>query len=493
MINEERGYMTKVNNMIPEGARYIIHEFARYGHQAYLVGGCVRDIILNRTPHDWDICTDATPEKMELLVHCIIKREEDIEKYCESMGRVYVKKRIKTIPTGLKHGTLTIVVDDEPYEVTTFRCDGKYSDGRRPDSVSFTNSLLDDLQRRDFTINAIAYSMFQGFIDPYHGMKDIENKVIRCVGNPDDRFNEDGLRILRAIRFAAQLRFDIKNSTAMAIHENKHLLDKISRERINSELCKILSSDYCGNKVLRKYADVICQFIPEVRSMIGFEQNNPYHPHDVWEHTLHCMDYLRSEESEPQNDLIVRLAVLFHDIGKPNCYTSDENGVGHFYGHAVESAKITHTVLTNLKFSNEIIDNTIQLIEYHDVQFVTTKASVKRLLNKLGEEQLKRLFVLRLCDISGQNNWIVRAGKIFDMKAILEQILEENECFKLKDLAINGKDLIQCGVPEGKTIGTILNTLLTMVIDGEINNDKDSLLQMTHLLLKSRGDCDVTS
>ena len=478
--------MNDINNLIPEGAKHIIDIFTQYGHQAYLVGGCVRDIILGRTPNDWDICTDATPERMELLVHCMIIHEEETKEYYEENGNTYIKRRIKTIPTGLKHGTLTIIIDDEAFEVTTFRQDGSYSDGRRPDNVSFTNNLVEDLKRRDFTSNAIVYHLNEGFIDPFNGMTDIENKVIRCVGNPNDRFNEDGLRILRAIRFAAQLGFTIEKETAKAIHENKHLLNKISRERIQSELFKILESNSCGNKVLREYADVICVCIPEIEPMIGFQQNNPYHLYDVWEHTLHCMDsgFFNNNKYSFKEDIFTRLAILLHDIGKPHCYVEDVNHIGHFYGHAPKSASIAEAVLKNLKCSNEIISNVCELIAFHDVQFVLTKSAVKRLLNKLGETQLRRLIHLRMSDIRGQKNDYERQNKCVDFYEILNEVLAEESCFKLKDLAINGKDLIEHGIPEGKAIGTILNTLLTMVIDGEINNDKSNLLQMADILTK---------
>ena len=487
MINEERGFMTKVNNMIPKGARYIMHTFNRYGYPAYLVGGCVRDIILGRTPHDWDICTKATPEQMELMVHCMIQREEDIEQYEKDFGRVYVKKHIKTIPTGLKHGTLTIVIDGESYEVTTFRCDGDYSDGRRPDSVSFTNSLLDDLQRRDFTINAIAYSMLEGFIDPYHGMKDIENKVIRCVGNPYERFNEDGLRIMRAVRFSAQLGFRVDDCTRRAMYELVDNLDNVSNERINGELYKIMSS--CYSYLLIVHKDILCKIIPEFKECIDYNQNNPYHIYTLHKHTAVALI------EEYFSDPIINLSILFHDIGKPRCCTIGEDGYSHFKGHGSVSADMAEAIMKRLKFDNDTITKVKELVFYHDATFTVERKSVKRWLNKLGEEQFRRLLRIRIADIKAQTSDFERERiqKITDIQMLLDDVLQENECFTLKDLAINGRDLIQCGVPEGKTIGTILNTLLTMVIDGEINNDKDSLLQMAHMLLKSRGDCDVTS
>ena len=400
------------------------------------------------------------------------------------------------IPTGLKHGTVTILINNMPFEITTYRIDGEYSDGRRPDEVKFTTDIVEDLKRRDFTINAIAYNPNKGFVDPFNGVEDINKKIIRCVGNPNDRFNEDGLRIMRGIRFAAQLGFDIEKETSKAIHENKSLLDKISKERIQSELCKILNSYHCGNNVLREYSDIVCQIIPEIESMIGFEQNNPYHDYDVWEHTLHCMNclYDTKEElnlwEETTNNISLRLAVLLHDIGKPSCYSIDEIGVGHFYGHADKSAKIAYGILTNLKFSNEIINDTIQLITHHDTQFISNRKIVKRLLNKLGEKQLKRLFVLRRCDITGQSYWhyAERLLSINEMWSLLNDILNEDECYKLKNLAVNGNDLIEHGIPEGQLIGAILNFLLDKVINNEIKNDKEVLLKEVDKYVKTQSN-----
>lgn len=460
--------MIKINK-IPEEVMFIIQELNRDGYEAYIVGGALRDSILNKPVHDWDICTSATPDE-------IIKTfpYEDI------------------IPTGLKHGTITIVINDNHYEITTFRIDGDYSDGRRPDNVEFTTNIFEDLRRRDFTINAMAYNPFQGFVDPFNGIEDIKNKIIRCVGNPNDRFNEDGLRILRSIRFSAQLGFTIEEETSKSIHRNKLLLNTISKERIQSELFKILESNYCGNNILRKYSDIICQCIPEIKPMIGFEQNNPYHIYDVWEHTLHCMDFLVYYDDKYKN-IILRLAVLLHDVGKPYCYSEDNDGIGHFYHHANISCDMSEKILKNLKCSNDIIDNVCELIKNHDVQFVPTRSFVKRMLNKLGETQLRRLIILKNCDIYGQkqNQSGERIEKLFDIICILNEIIVENECFKLKDLAINGNDLIEYGIPQGKIIGSILNELLYMVIDNEVNNDKNELLKMTDFIFKSKYKEDV--
>ena len=477
--------------IVPQTGIFLIQSLKRYGYKAFFVGGCTRDMFLYREPNDYDICTDATPEQVTFIANTINEAEAYNELYYEKHGIQYDRLFIKVVPTGIKHGTVTIVIDGQSYEVTTFRKDGNYSDGRRPDNVTFSNSILEDLSRRDFTINAIAIdastkNKSSCYIDPYNGVEDINNKIVRCVGNPDDRFNEDALRILRAIRFAAQLGFSIEEETSKSIHKNKYLLKNISKERIQSELFKILMSDSCGNKVLREYADVICECIPEIKPMIGFEQNNPYHIYNVWEHTLHCMDLEIFNNNSPKwlhDSLEIRLALLLHDIGKPHVYEEDENHVGHFKGHAILSAQIAENVLKNLKCSNEIINAVTELIRYHDVQFTPTKSTVKRLLNKIGELQLRRLILLRTADLWGHKYNGENFNKVHCFKQVLEDVLKEESCFKLKDLAINGKDLLAIGIPEGKMIGNILNKLLLMVIDGEIPNEKEKLLEMTNLII----------
>lgn len=439
----------KFNINIPTEVTFILQELNRNKHEAYIVGGCVRDSLINREIHDWDICTSATPDE-------IIK----------------TFPHEKIVPTGLKHGTVTIVINDKAYEVTTFRQDGNYSDGRRPDNVSFTNNLIDDLQRRDFTINAIAYNPQQGLVDPFNGINDIENKIIRCVGNPYERFNEDGLRIMRAVRFSAQLGFKIEDCTKTAMNKLVDNLDNISKERINSELCKIMSSK--NSYLLIIYKDILCKIIPEFKECINYNQHNPYHIYTLHKHiAIALIEELRS-------DPIINLAILFHDISKPHCRTIGKYGYFHFKGHGIVSADMTKTIMKRLKFDNDTINKVTELVFYHDATFVVERKSVKRWLNKLGEEQFRRLLRIRIADIKAQNNTFEkeRIQKIINIQMLLDDVLQENECFTLRDLAINGNDLIQYGIPEGKIIGTILNTLLTMVIDGEANNDKDNLLQI---------------
>ena len=483
MINEERGYRTKINNMIPKEAKYIIYNFIKYGnYETYLVGGCVRDIILGRTPHDWDICTSATPEEMLYFINTLNKIEYQKEIDAKKHGVEYKPVFIKSIPTGLQHGTITIVVNGHPFEVTTFRNDGKYSDNRRPDEVTFTKNLIEDLRRRDFTINAIAYSIFQGFIDPFRGIQDIKKKIIRCVGTPEERFGEDALRILRAVRFACQLNFDIHPSIGWCIGHTdiKNNLHNISVERINSEFCKMIVCDNFYDRLAKHYS-LFTLFIPELNNMIGFQQNNPYHKYDVFLHTYHALKECDS------NDLIIKLAVLFHDIGKPHCYQDDEDGTRHFRGHGKVSSEMANEIMRRLKFDNDTREKVVELVHYHDATFEVGKKYVRRWLNILGEEQFRRLLEVRKADIKAQSGLKEeeRLTKVKTIIILLDEVLEENECFSLKDLAINGKDLMQLGIPEGKMIGKILNQLLSLVIDGTVKNEKHTLFEVVNLMFTS--------
>lgn len=422
------------------------------GHSAYVVGGCVRDSILNRPIHDWDICTSATPDQM-----------------------LEIFKDYKIIETGLKHGTITIVIDKEQYECTTYRIDGNYSDNRRPDTVTFTSDLIEDLKRRDFTINAMVYNDDEGLIDPFDGLKDIEYNKIQCVGFAKDRFEEDALRILRAIRFASQLDFVLTPDTDWEIHRQYNNLENIAIERINSEFCKIVSSDsFCVQLLL--YKDVFSLFIPELKNMIDFPQNNPYHNYDVFDHTIYAIEYCESD------DLTVRLAVLFHDIGKPHCYQDGEDGIRHFKGHGKVSAEMTDKIMKRLKFDNETRNNVVQLVHYHDATFEVARKYIKRWLNKIGVDQFRRLLDIRRADIKGQKFDYdkERIEKVDNIERLLEEVLEENQCFTLKDLAVNGRDLIQIGFKSGKELGETLNMLLDGVINEEFENNKEYLLNVVN-------------
>ena len=439
----------KFNINIPADANELIHTLQNDGHSAYIVGGCVRDSILGRTPHDWDICTSATPSEM-----------------------LEIFKDRKIIETGLQHGTVTVVVNGEPYEITTYRIDGIYSDNRRPDTVTFTDKLVEDLRRRDFTINAMAYNDEEGLIDPFNGMQDIEYKKIDCVGSAKDRFGEDALRILRAIRFAAQLEFTIMPGTDWEIHQQYKNLENVSIERINSEFCKIASSDdFCVELLL--YKDVFSLFIPELKDMFDFPQNNPYHDDDVFGHTIHAIEHCDSD------DLIVRLAVFFHDFGKPHLYQDDKDGIRHFKGHGRVSADIADSIMKRLRFDNETRSNVVELVYYHDATFEVGKKYVKRWLNKIGEKQFRRLLEVRKADIKGQKAEYEqkRIEKVNNIEKILEEVLQENECFSLKDLTVNGNDVkeIMC-LKEGKFVGYWLNEILNRVIEGKLNNNRDDLI-----------------
>lgn len=456
--------MKKLKIKIPSGANEIIHSLQNNGYEAFLVGGCVRDSILGRPIHDYDITTSATPDEMM---------------------EVFKDKRI--IETGLQHGTITIVIDGEPYEVTTYRIDGNYSDNRRPDKVTFTKSLKEDLKRRDFTINAMAYNDEVGLVDPFNGMEDIRYHKIQCVGKPEDRFDEDALRILRAIRFASQLSFVLKPNTDYILHKMYQNLENISVERINSEFCKIAaSSNFCVQMVL--YSDVLSLFIPEIKDMFDFLQNNPYHIYDVWGHTIHAVEAYSCDCEEDLNsiDLITSLAVFFHDIGKPHCYQDGEDGIRHFKGHGKVSADITDEIMKRLRFDNDTREKVVQLIYYHDATFEVGEKYVKRWLNKIGEEQFRRLFNVRRADIKAQayTEQESRLQKIDNIEYILEEVLQKDECFSLKDLAVNGKDLITIGYKPGKEIGEVLNNLLDSVISGEYINEKEKLLEIAERRLQ---------
>ncbi len=441
--------MKRINVEVPAPVNYIIQELEKCGHEAYMVGGCVRDSVLGRKPHDYDICTSATPDE-------ILKAFPDEE----------------IIPTGLQHGTVTILINKEPFEVTTYRIDEDYSDNRRPDNVTFTKNLVEDLRRRDFTINAMAYNPKTGLIDPFNGMEDIKYKKIRCVGSAEDRFNEDALRILRAIRFEAQLGFAGLPETMFEIERQYDRLKNISIERINSEFCKIVASEqFCVELVL--YPNVFSLFIPELKDLIGFQQNNPYHAYDVFDHTVHAIEKCESD------DLVVRLAVFFHDFGKPHSYQDGEDGIRHFKGHGKVSAEITDSIMKRLRFDNETRNNVVELVYYHDATFEVGNKYVKRWLNKIGEKQFRRLLEIRKADIKEQKPDYEesRIEKVNNIENILEEILSEKSCFSLKDLAVNGNDVKEVmKLKEGKDIGYWLNEILKRVIDGELENNKDDLV-----------------
>ncbi|MEY8573187.1 HD domain-containing protein [Oscillospiraceae bacterium 21-37] len=433
---------------IPNGAQNIIDTLEASGYEAYVVGGCVRDSLLGIVPHDWDICTSAVPSEIE---SCFEDR--------------------RIVETGLQHGTVTIIEDGVSYEVTTFRIDGKYSDSRHPDKVTYTKDIDSDLSRRDFTFNAMAYNERVGLIDPFGGAFDLIRGEISCVGNANDRFKEDALRIMRALRFASTYGFTISERTNEAIHINKKLLNNIAAERIREELCKIvMGKGVLG--VLLNYSDIIATIIPEIEPCIGFQQNNPYHQYTVYDHIAHAVSNYSGDDQS------VKLALLLHDIGKPLCYTEDEKG-GHFYGHGVYCHDVAEKVMERLRFDNRTSDEVLTLVLYHDAIIEPTTKAIKRWLNKIGPQRFCQLMDVRMADILAhtKGTQASRVDKCNMVKAVLEQVIEEEQCFSISDLAINGHNIMDLGVPEGKRVGEILKKLLDAVIAEDIENEHTALVE----------------
>lgn len=443
-----------MNFEIPDGARHILQTLNSAGHEAYLVGGCVRDLLRGMEPHDWDICTSALPEETE---------------------RCFADRRV--IETGLKHGTVTVLVGSEPYEITTYRTEGPYSDSRRPDYVRFVPNLEQDLARRDFTMNAIAMDLQGNLRDPYGGASDIKAGLIRCVGEPDQRFQEDGLRVMRALRFAAVFGYEIEERTARAVHENRAMLDRVAAERINAELCKLLVGQNAG-EVLRQYPDVFCQFWPELGPLVTLEQNNPWHCWGGWEHTIQAL------EAAPV-DVTLRLAMLLHDIGKPACKSTDEKGIDHFCGHPTVSARLADEMLRTLKFDNKTRERVVLLVERHDAQLPPRSQVIRRWLNRLGPEAFFQLLEVKRADHMGQAPEKVkdRLTELDEIKAKAEQILAERQCLTLKDLAVNGRDVIAAGVTPGPEVGRVLEGLLEQVLSGKTPNSQSILLELIFRLI----------
>lgn len=438
---------TDIRIEIPEKAKYIIDTLEDAGFEAYVVGGCVRDSILGRVPQDWDITTSALPLQVKELFR-------------------------RTIDTGLQHGTVTIMQGEEGFEVTTYRIDGEYEDGRHPKDVTFTPNLEEDLLRRDFTINAMAYNDRRGLVDLYDGIGDIERKTIRCVGDPMARFGEDALRMLRAVRFSAQLGYTIEPATRDAITKLAGTLEKISAERIRTELVKLLVSDNPYELKEAYETGMTAVFLPEFDRAMQTEQNHKHHCYSVGEHILHSIEEI---EAEP----VLRIAMLLHDIGKPDSLTVDEAGITHFHGHPVLGESMAKDILRRLKFDNDTIDKVCRLVRFHDYGngIEPDERMTRRAVNKLGEDIFPMFLQVSRADTMAQSmyNREKKLANIAEWSRMYDKIKAENQCVSLKTLKINGRDLIGMGVKPGPQLGQILNALLEEVLDEPTRNDEEWL------------------
>lgn len=431
---------------MPKNVDTAINLLQLAGFEAYAVGGCVRDSLLGKTPNDWDITTSAKPEDMKSVFadfHCI--------------------------DTGIKHGTVTVVIDGEPLEITTFRLDGEYEDNRHPKSVTFTSNLGADLGRRDFTVNAMAYSKKTGTVDLFGGQNDLKNKIIRCVGDPDRRFNEDALRILRALRFASALDFEIEEKTAQSLLKNCALLGNISEERIAKELLKLV----CGKgakRILTDFAPVLFEILPELQPMYKNSHDNPHHCYDIYEHTL-----IAVESIDPEPTL--RFAMLLHDCGKPAVKKFDENGVAHFYGHQRISAEISAQILARLKVSNKFRDEILFLVSNHDRwELYESTEKMPRYLSKFGLDGVLKLLKVMRADVLAQSpEYRYRLDQIADAEEIAKNLAAQKPCLSLRELQINGRTLMDIGIPQGRKLGAVLAQLLDEVIDGVTKNTQEAL------------------
>lgn len=431
---------------MPKNVDTAINLLQSAGFEAYAVGGCVRDSLLGKTPNDWDITTSAKPEDMKSVFadfHCI--------------------------DTGIKHGTVTVVIDGEPLEITTFRLDGEYEDNRHPKSVTFTSNLGADLGRRDFTVNAMAYSKMTGTVDLFGGENDLKNKIIRCVGDPDRRFNEDALRILRALRFASALDFEIEEKTAQSLLKNRALLGNISEERIAKELLKLV----CGKgakRILTDFAPVLFEILPELQPMYKNSHDNPHHCYDIYEHTL-----IAVESIDPEPTL--RFAMLLHDCGKPAVKKFDENGVAHFYGHQRISAEISAQILAQLKVSNKFRDEILFLVSNHDRwELYENTEKMPRYLSKFGLDGVLNLLKVMRADVLAQSpEYRYRLDQIADAEEIAKNLAAQKPCLSLSELQINGRTLMDIGIPQGRKLGAVLAQLLDEVIDGVTKNTQEAL------------------
>jgi len=457
---------------MPEDVKYILEKLNTSGYEAYAVGGCVRDSILGRNPDDWDITTSAKPEETKALFP-------------------------KTIDTGIQHGTVTVMRNHVGYEVTTYRIDGEYEDSRHPKEVTFTSDLLEDLKRRDFTINAMAYNHLEdsdpdddidagkesnsenpksGLVDAFGGIRDIENKIIRCVGNPIHRFEEDALRMMRAVRFSAQLGYEIEEETKKAIAVLAGNLANISAERIQVELVKLLVSDHPDYLRTAYETGMTKVFFPEFDKIMETKQNNPHHKYSVGEHTLHSLEHVRA-------DKVLRLSMLLHDIAKPETIQTGEDGVDHFYGHPDKGEEMARQILRRLRFDNDTIGKVCKLVKYHDQKLSLKPEKLRKSIVKIGSELFPLLLEVKEADMLAQSDYKrnEKEQELADIRKVYNKILEAGDCLVLKDLAFSGKDLIAQGMRPGKELGETLQKLFEYVLENPEKNNKEDLLEFIKL------------
>lgn len=435
---------------LPEKVKIIIQTLQEAGCEAYAVGGCIRDSLLDRTPDDWDITTSAKPAQIKDIFQ-------------------------RTADTGIQHGTVTVLLDGEGFEVTTFRIDGEYEDSRHPREVTFTSNLSEDLKRRDFTINAMAYNEQAGLVDLFHGREDMQKGLVRCVGEPGERFREDALRMMRAIRFSAQLGYAIEPETAEAIRELAPSLSHISAERIQTELVKLVVSphpEYLGRAYEMGVTKV---FFPEWDEAMETRQNNPHHCYNVGEHMLRSM-------AEIKPDKVLRLTMMLHDIGKPKTLTTDPEGTDHFYGHAERGEEMARQILRRLKFDNETIRKVSRLVLYHDYGNSVTPDTrmVRRAMNKIGTDIFPLLLPVKRADMEAQSSFQKeqKQKKLKVWEECCQKIQEQQQCVTLKDLAVTGRDLIAYGMAPGRELGETLQQMLETVLDHPEYNTKEYLLSL---------------
>ena len=437
---------------LPEKVSFIINTLMRAGYEAYAVGGCVRDVMLNRTPMDWDITTSAKPHEVKQL-----------------FGH--------TIDTGILHGTVTVMLEQEGFEVTTYRIDGEYEDARHPKEVSFTSDLLEDLKRRDFTINAMAYNDTQGLVDAFDGVGDLKRGIIRCVGRATERFSEDALRMLRAVRFSAQLGFVLEEETRAAIVELAPNIAKVSAERIQMELVKLLTSNHPEEIRTAYETGLTAVFLPEFDRMMETAQNNPHHCYTVGEHTLMALQGVEA-------DKVLRFTMLFHDVAKPVCRTTDENGTDHFYGHPQKGSEMARMILRRLKFDNDTTDRVSALVRWHDDNPELSPRSVRRAISRIGLERYPALFAVKRADTLAQSMYRreEKLKYLHDYEMLYQEVMEKQQCLTIKQLAVTGSDLIEAGMQPGKEIGSVLKKLLELVLEDPELNTKEKLLKQVHNL-----------